>query len=337
MKKYFAENMMGFVGTTFTEEPMFIRSLTKEVKDNANSLLITFADRSGTVRGRVWSESFKEAYTKLNEQFVLVSGEIGLFKGEIALNVRQMEPLVDKKGLKLSDFSVVSPLIREMLEDVEALIEQVESPLLRGMLDVYYKNQEFVKAIARCQGGSVIHHNYVGGFLEHTLAVTETALGYVNRVMKRSPFLVPVNQDLIIAGGLFHDIGKIKEYEFFPVNKRTTAGKLMGHVNIGVDMVSDAYAVATRNGCETDEEICMLLKHIILSSHGDEGSIKPATIEAICISRADHLDSHVSAMESSLEAERNIPDKTDFTRANRFYGGVQFYRGATDEQKREVV
>ena len=151
---------------------------------------------------------------------------------------------------------------------------------------------------------------YLGGLLEHVSSLVE--LG--ERVCDHYPFL---DRDLILAGLLLHDLGKIEELNFTRHFEYSTRGRLVGHISIGLEMVRERCArfPISPTNCVT------ALEHIILSHHGklEFGSPKePMFMEALVVNYLDDLDSKLAAMRGQYEADKNRPG--DWTSRNRALG-----------------
>ena len=164
-----------------------------------------------------------------------------------------------------------------------------------------------------------MHHNFVGGFLEHVTSVTRLA-----------DFLAqsyhPVNRDLIITAALLHDIGKLWELNPMPAGDYSMEGQLLGHIMIGYDMVRDAI----RDIADFPPELALQLEHIILSHHGELefGSPKvPMTMEAMVIHLADNTDAKMKMVEEFLKNDQNSGEWTDYNR----YLSRTFYKGGAQE------
>lgn len=131
------------------------------------------------------------------------------------------------------------------------------------------------------------HHAYPGGLLDHTVEVVELCL-------KASCLYPELDLDLLLAGALLHDVGKVDEYAFSPSGVvRTPAGELLGHVFVGASRVASLCAEAGVVG-----EPAMKLVHLVLSHHGrrEWGSpVEPAIPEAVLLHQADLLSARAAA------------------------------------------
>ena len=148
------------------------------------------------------------------------------------------------------------------------------------------------------------HHAYVGGLLEHTLSVTRTCVFLADKYADYYPDLrPPLDKDLVVAGGILHDIGKLGELDPQPSGTvHTPEGALIGHILIGRDMMREAVA-AMKNQSEFEGDTLLRLEHLIIAHQGrlDWGSPKlPMTPEALLVHMADDLDAKYQMMVSIL-------------------------------------
>jgi 3'-5' exoribonuclease len=157
-----------------------------------------------------------------------------------------------------------------------------------------------------------IHHAYRSGLLEHILKIMEVSLFLADQYKAR--------RDLLIAGALLHDIGKLRELSYDTTTDYTVEGNLIGHIVIGVGMLRDAAA----DFPEVPPELVMEIEHLILSHHGAQelGSpVLPMTVEAYLLAAVDDLDAKVHQIHRHL-AEDDSPGR--FTSMNRRLDRVLF-------------
>lgn len=147
------------------------------------------------------------------------------------------------------------------------------------------------------------HHDVRGGFLEHVLSVTRNAVFLADKYGSLHPEqLPPLSQDLVVAGAILHDIGKLRELQATPSGAEfTPAGELIGHIVLGRDMVREATA---RYPLATDT--LLRLEHVIVSHQRtpEWGSPKPPmTPEALLVFYADDVDARLQMMVEALQAD----------------------------------
>jgi len=177
----------------------------------------------------------------------------------------------------------------------------VQNTFLRGLLDLIFQDQKIRKAFGDAPGGKLWHHAYLGGLLEHTLSVTKIA----EQAAKQYP---GINRDLLLTAGLLHDIGKISSYTYRTVIDFTDEGRLLGHIVIGAQMVTDKIKIFP----DFPRPLAKELLHLILSHQGkleQASPVVPMTLEALLLYYADEIDSKANAFLRIQEREKK-PGRT---------------------------
>ena len=160
-------------------------------------------------------------------------------------------------------------------------IKAVRTPGLRALLENIFSGATYEKFVVN-PAGMRLHHAYIGGLLQHSVDVTGIALALAEQIGD-------MDKDLVIAGALLHDIGKLKEISSEIGFPYTNEGRLLGHISMSVLMVQEA-AVNLRIPAARIEQ----LQHILLSHHGENEKGSPvacATKEAFVVHYADEIDS----------------------------------------------
>lgn len=214
---------------------------------------------------------------------VMVSGSVDInkFSGEMALQ------LVIKKLSDIVPEDDISNLLPEGDFDHEAykekfdrLIKSVLTPGLRLVLDNVFEGAVYEQFL-RNPAGMRLHHAYIGGLLQHSVDVAVLATAMAESIGG-------VDKDLIVAGALLHDVGKLREISASMGFPYTTEGRLLGHISMSAAIVQEAAAKARVTGPKLQQ-----LLHIILSHHGEPEKGSPvacATKEAFVVHYADELD-----------------------------------------------
>ena len=211
---------------------------------------------------------------------------------------------------------------REMLEElVEIAREKIGDPGLRSLvLDLLEANHEQLLTLPAATHN---HHAFVAGWLEHVLSVTRTCVYFADKYDEYYPEMQPrLNQGLVIAGGILHDIGKLREIDETTTGAEyTAAGNLIGHILQGRDILREA-----ASGREIDADLLLRLEHIIVSHQRlpEWGSPKPPmTPEALLVHYADDLDAKYHMMAQILREDTNAGPVT----SKKNVLGQKIYRG----------
>jgi 3'-5' exoribonuclease len=242
------------------------------------------------------------------------------------LEIRKIRPIEEtdqKDGFDPLMFQHASRFDPEQMfaELVAIAKEQIQDePLRRLVLDIYEQHREQLLTWPAARKN---HHAWVGGFLEHVLNVTRTCVHLAERYADLYPELKPpLDKDLVIAGGMLHDVGKLRELKSTTTGAEySAAGELIGHVLQGRDVVREMAA-----GREIDPEKMLRLEHLIIAHQRlpEWGSPKPPmTPEALIVHYADDLDAKLNMMVAVLADDQNDGPVT----SKRNPMGQSFYRG----------
>ncbi|MEO2030843.1 MAG: HD domain-containing protein [Planctomycetaceae bacterium] len=269
---------------------------------------VTFRDRIRSATAMIWQDSpwFEECdgvwqvgrFYKLRCRFS--ETQYGL---QIDLDaVREVIEDDTEEGFDATEFHVRSRYDPEVLFDELVTLAEThisDVPLRQLVLELLNENAD---ALKRLPAATRNHHAFSGGFVEHVLSVTKTALHlaekYADDYRQIEP---PLSISLVVAGAILHDIGKLIELDVRPESSTYTArGRLIGHILLGRDLVRDKAAEIA----EFDAEILLRLEHIIVSHQNLPewgSSIAPHTPEALLVHYADDIDAKFQMMAHVLD------------------------------------
>jgi 3'-5' exoribonuclease len=256
-------------------------------------LNIRLKDKTGEVDGKVWEKAAE--WDKLFKKGDVIQAQGGAvsFKNAVQLSITSLKKVEDSEV----DLSQYMPVAKEsadtMFSDLMAFVDQVKTPFLKTLLNAFFHDENIITLFKKAPAAKGFHHVYIGGLLEHTLSVTRL-LDLVSKYYRG------VNRDILITGGILHDIGKIYEYSYSSIFDYSDQGRLVGHIVIGIEMVDKKIAVIE----DFPEQLAMELRHLILSHHGtyEFGSPKrPKTLEALIVHHIDDLDAKVNAFQEFIE------------------------------------
>jgi 3'-5' exoribonuclease len=183
-----------------------------------------------------------------------------------------------------------------------ALFETLEDPFAKNLALKTLGDPEVKRRILRAPAAKTVHHAYAGGLIEHSLSVCRI-LDHLARHY-RNYYGKAVSRDLMLLGGLFHDIGKIYELAFDRGTEYSKEGQLIGHHVQGCELVDRMAADIP----DFPAELKLHVKHMILAHHGklEYGSPKlPHTLEALLVHYVDDLDSKVNTILGFIAADNN--------------------------------
>lgn len=295
-----------------------ILAMAKNGKPYMNLRLM---DKSGEIEAKVWdnTEILDKHFNK--DDFVSARGKASIYMNKMQLVIAEITK-VPEEQVVLADFLPESPRDNaEMRQELTDIVAAISNIYLRKLMEVFLADEPFMGLYCQAPAAKGMHHVYLGGLLEHSLALVKLAKSIV-------PLYGGINEDLLVVGALLHDVGKIYEMSFARAIDYTDAGKLLGHITIGVELVSEKiYQV---DGFP--RELALLLKHILLSHHGqyEYGSPKrPKTIEATILNYLDDMDSKINGIRAHIAKETASTSR--WTAHHRLYDRYFFKSNGMEE------
>ena len=265
-------------------------------------------DKTGLLDAKVWELNNAIEHFDPND-YILVEGEITTFNNALQANVRRIRRARDGEYDETDYLPASDQNIEDMYAELMELKDKIENPKLKQLVESFFvQDPRFIAAFKGHSAAKSVHHNFIGGLLQHTLRVTQLCYFY----SKQYPML---NRDLLLAAAMFHDIGKLRELSDFPDNDYTDEGQLIGHIVIGYQMVKERIDKLGNFPKKLETE----LLHCILAHQGqlEFGSPKkPSILEAMALYYADDTDAKMEIMIEEFEKTSS----TDFLGLNRFLG-----------------
>jgi len=257
---------------------------------------LTLCDATGRVPARVWDNAATIGEGFAAGDVVEVTGMAETYREELQLRLDQVRA-VPPEEVDRSEFLPRSSKDLEALEKrLAEVVKSIENRHLKELVMSFFQEKEFRGRFRTAPGAKALHHAYVGGLLEHTVEVAELC----EKVVELFPEL---DRDLLLAGALLHDIGKMEELSWETAFDYTDEGQLLGHLVLGERLVRER--AERMEGFP--EELKLRLSHLILSHHGtaEFGSPKPpTTAEAIALHHAEDLDAKVNMFLGQIGAAR---------------------------------
>ena len=281
-------------------------------------LNLRLRDRTGEVDGKIWENALAWDKAFKKGDLIRIQARALSFKNAIQLSIIELRKVEDAE-VELADyFPVAKGDIAEMFAGILGYAGQIKTPCLAALLRAFFGDEKIAALFKRAPAAKGFHHVYIGGLLEHTLSV-------VRLLDQAAGHYQGVNRDLLIAGGILHDIGKIYEFSYERIVEYSDPGRLVGHIVMGVEMVDAKIAAIP----DFPEQMAMELRHLILSHHGvlEYGSPKrPKTLEALIVHYMDDLDAKVNAFQEYIRDARG--EESDWTPYHRLFDRY-IYKGRT--------
>lgn len=287
-------------------------------KDGDPYLTLSLVDRTGDIKAVAWDnvEALNKAIAA--GDYVRIKGSAAEYRGTVQLVVQHATRL-DAAEIDARDFLPTTERdVNQMLTRLIQISQTVKNNHLSRLLAAFFEDKAFVDCFKSAPAAKKMHHAYSGGLLEHTLSMAMLIQAIADHYKG-------IDKDLLLTGGILHDIGKVQEFSYETHIDYSDAGRLLNHIVIGVEMIDRKIATIR----DFPEETALVLKHMIVSHHGtrDFGSPEPPkTLEAIILNYLDELDAKVMAVRTFMEAEDPEATWTSYHRVlERF-----FYKGKAD-------
>lgn len=288
-------------------------------RSGSEFLFLSLQDASAQIVAKLMSDVDRYKSEFEGGEFVRVEGRGSLYNGQVQLvlsGIRRVNPDQDRlQGFREEDciLSAARP-IDEMWEELQAHVRSVKNDRIRILLSrVVADHADQLRIWPAAQQ---IHHAYRGGFLEHITKMAE-----VGRFVARA---YGADEDLVLAGIVLHDIGKLQELAYEGgAGSYTRDGNLVGHIALGIVIVRDAC-----NGIAGFPlELRAQIEHLVASHHGlrEHGSpVEPKTIEAFIVAAIDDLDAKLNQVRKAIAED---PNEDEFTAWNKRLARV-LYKGS---------
>jgi 3'-5' exoribonuclease len=295
-------------------------------KNGKPYLTLKLMDKSGEVDAKVWDNADEIGLLFDKNDFLAVRAKASVYLGKMQLILSELKR-VPEEEVDLADFLPETDRdINLMVEELQALVASLKDPDLARLLQAFFQDPELLAQFRVAPAAKGMHHVYLGGLLEHSLAVAKLVDAMI-------PLYQGLNRDLLIAGALLHDVGKVREMTYMRSFDYSDEGKLIGHITIGVEMLQER--ISSLPGFPV--ELGMLLKHMLLSHHGqyEYGSPKrPKTMEATILNYLDDLDSKINGIRTHIRKEPDNPSR--WTSYHRLYDRYFFKENGLQDEEPEV-
>ncbi|MBT4722985.1 HD domain-containing protein [Candidatus Falkowbacteria bacterium] len=311
MKETFIKDLQ--FGDNITNEQFAVKSVKKGKTMNGKDFYdLTLTDKSGEIFGKIWEDKIPNCQETKEGDIIELSGKISEFKDKAQLVISFLQVVDD---FEVENFLPTTDKdIEAMWKKLKKFITEIKDKNIKELINYFFTKKEFTEKFKKAPAAEFIHHAYIGGLVEHTLEMLE-----LSKVVK--DFSPEIDSDLLTAGILLHDVGKLEELAVEHTITRTLPGSLVGHIPLGSITVNRAVAQLK----DFPEDLHAKILHLVLSHHGklEYGSpVKPAIPEAFALSYIDGLSAKVNtAVKVKKENDNGNVDFSNYNFAleNKLY------------------
>jgi 3'-5' exoribonuclease len=286
----------------------FYLCCAKEVRQGraGDFLSLTLQDSSGSLFARVFDNVEQVSAEFEAGEFVKVQGRTQVYNGRLQLVVERIRRVIEsdrEQGFREEEcVACASRPVDEMWAELQEIVAvRVANPFVRALLQHVLAEHE--SRVKTWPAALTVHHAYRGGFLEHVLQVVTVARAVAERY--------GADVDVVTAGAVLHDIGKLRELSYDLATTYSRDGNLVGHITLGVLMVHEACAAVPG----FPDDLRAHIEHLMVSHHGDRefGSpVVPMTVEAFILSMADDLDAKIHQVRRATGADAGEGEFTGY-------------------------
>ena len=274
---------------------------SKEIRQKKTGepyLSLQLADRTGELEAKMWDNVAEVMEAFERDDFVKVKGLLQIYNNRPQLTVHKLQR-IDEREVELADYFPASQRDPdEMLAELRQIVAGVSNRHIRGLLELFLDDEEITSRYKKAPAAKFIHHAYLGGLIEHVLSLCRLC-------QLAAQHYQSVDLDLLLAGAVLHDVGKIYELTYDRGFGYSTEGQLVGHIAIATRLIERKLSLLP----DFPERLRNLIEHLVLSHHGqlEFGSPKvPLFPEALLLHYLDDLDAKMECMRTLVEQDRHI-------------------------------
>jgi len=274
---------------------------SKEVrmkKSGEPYLSLSLSDKTGQLDAKMWDGIEEIVDTFDRDDFIKVKGLVQVYRNKPQMTIHKLRR-ADEGEIELGDFLPHTEKdVGEMFATLRQTVEGMQNPHLRQLLLAFLDDEEIVTRLKRAPAAKTLHHAFVGGLLEHLISL----LNLARLVASNYDF---IDLELVQAGVVLHDLGKIYELSYDRAFGYSDEGQLLGHITIVMRLIDRKCAAIP----DFPEGWKLLVEHLVLSHHGkyEFGSPKlPSFPEALMLHYIDDLDSKLESMRATIANDPQI-------------------------------
>jgi len=297
MKDFFVADAAQFENAVVTRYFAVSSMSVREKKGGGGQYLaLSLSDKTGAMEARMWDDIGSAAATCAEGRYVKVQGQISKYQGKFQITLTKMR-LAAEQEVEAADFVPTTRFdIAEMWAELRGYVDGFANQELKRLVFAFLDDEQIGAAFREAPAAKRLHHAWIGGLLEHVLALVRVCRA-------TAPFYPEVDPDLLVTGAVLHDIGKVRELSWGTTFGYTLEGEMIGHISIAQGMLMEKAAGLAG----FPEKLRVLVEHMILSHHGryEFGSPKlPMTPEAVLLSALDDVEAKMQAMRNEFGRDR---------------------------------
>lgn len=274
-----------------------IKNKEAGVASNQSEYLnLELGDRSGTISAKLWDVNAEMKEWINVKAVVKIDAAVQVYRGKKQLVIQRIRPAGASDEVQMESLIPISPVpVEELWTKLTHAVDSLQSATLKAIIQEALATQEIQDRLRHYPAGVRMHHNYYHGLLEHIVSLLTAAQSLL-------PLYPQVDRDVLIATCILHDIGKLYELSDPIAPDYTTPGQLIGHLVMGVEMVS---GICRKLDISLGDAEVLHLKHCILSHHGEVengwgSAVSGKTPTAVMFHYLDQIDSKMNALSQTL-------------------------------------
>jgi 3'-5' exoribonuclease len=290
----------------------------KSTRSGSTFLSLKLTDASGGIEAVMWDVTRPVIDSFAAHDIVRVLGKVNSSDYGTQIKIDDIKPVSAEDDYQLEHLLPSSPRdLQEMEAEFDAIRKSITNADLTALLDIIFATDINYRAFCEAPAAKGVHHNYIHGLLEHTIAVCKIS-------DKLSELYPEVNHDLLVAGAILHDIGKTLEFDYTTAIDYSDRGRLFGHIVLGERIISRA--IREMDSFPTELELQLI--HLVLAHHGEQeyGSPQPPqTLEAFLLHHADNIDA-----KANIFAKKRASNDEDWSEFDRVLSRFLYLKRAED-------
>lgn len=263
-------------------------------------LAVVLGDRTGQLEGRVWESAYEIDQACRVGDIVKVQGQVTEYNGSAQIQISAMSACPNCAA-DPNRFIPSSTLdLDTAREKLFSIISSLANQHLKRLLSLIFSDEVFFQSLLTAPAAKRNHHATIGGLLEHSLGIAAAA-------EQIAPVYPKIDRDLLVAGALLHDIGKVEEYSCGTDIDFTNEGRLLGHIVLGAQLLERYISRLP----DFPQDLRLKLLHMIISHHGQyewQSPKRPKFLEAAVLHHLDMIDAEVDMFSTAVARRENRDD-----------------------------